>query len=140
LSAHEPTVSHRKVAAGSNRTFGLVFAVVFAIIALWPVISGTRPRLWAAVIAAALLAVAVFAPRLLSPLNRAWFHVGMALHRVVNPVVMGVIYFGTVVPVGLIMKLRGMDPLRLKRDPEAASYWVVREPPGPERGSMTKQF
>jgi hypothetical protein len=140
MSANEPMIQRRRTVVGSNRSFGIVFAVVFGIIALWPVLSGNMPRLWAGIVAAAFLLAALVAPRLLSPLNRAWFYVGLALHRVINPVVMGIIYFGTVVPVGLILKLRGKDLLRLKRDPEAQSYWIDRDPPGPPSGSMTKQF
>jgi hypothetical protein len=140
MSVNEPVVSRRRVVVGSNRTFGVVFAVVFAIIALWPMFSGATPRLWAAAIAGVLLAAAFLAPTLLSPLNRAWFHVGLGLHRVINPIVMAIIYYGTVVPVGLILRARGKDILRLKRDPNAKSYWIERDPPGPPRGSMTKQF
>jgi hypothetical protein len=140
MSANEPMIQRRRTVVGSNRSFGIVFAVVFGIIALWPVLSGNMPRLWAGIVAAAFLLAALVAPRLLLPLNRAWFYVGLALHRVINPVVMGIIYFGTVVPVGLILKLRGKDLLRLKRDPEAQSYWIDRDPPGPPSGSMTKQF
>ena len=140
MSVNEPAISHRRTVVGSNRTFGVVFAVVFGIIALWPLLSGGTPRLWASALAGIFLGTAFFAPRLLSPLNRAWFHLGLALHRVVNPVVVAVIYYGTVVPIGLILRARGKDPLRLKRDPAATSYWIARDPPGPPRGSMTKQF
>jgi hypothetical protein len=140
MSVNEPAVSHRRTIVGSNRTFGFVFAIVFGIIALLPLLSGRTPRLWACAIAGIFLGIALFAPRFLSPLNRAWFQVGLALHRVVNPVVMAVIYYGTVVPIGLILRARGKDPLRLKPDPDTTSYWIVRDPPGPPRGSMTKQF
>jgi hypothetical protein len=140
MSVNEPAIAHRRTVVGSNRTFGVVFAVVFAVIALWPLLAGHAPRLWASVLAAAFLGVALFVPTLLAPLNRAWFHLGLALHRVINPVVMAVIYYGTVVPIGLILRARGKDPLRLKRDPEATTYWIARDPPGPPRGSMTKQF
>jgi hypothetical protein len=140
MSANEPIVQRRRIAAGSNRTFGVVFAVIFGIVALWPMWSGHGPRLWAGIAAGLFLLPALFAPRLLAPLNRAWFQVGMALHKVVNPIVMGVIYYGTVVPVGLILKLRGKDLLRLRREPDARSYWIERDPPGPAKGSMTKQF
>lgn len=140
MSVNEPVVSRRRVVVGDNRTFGLVFAAVFGIIALWPLMAGAMPRPWALVVALGFLAVALIAPRLLSPLNRAWFYVGLASHRAVNPIVMTVIYYGTVVPVGLILRARGKDLLRLKRDPDAKSYWIERDPPGPQRGSMTKQF
>ena len=140
MSVNEPIVQRRRVVAGSNRSFGIVFAVVFGVIGFWPVAFGGSLRLWAAIPAGLFLAAALMAPWLLSPLNRAWFYVGIALHRVVNPIVMAIIYYGTVVPVGLILKARGKDLLRLKRDPDAKSYWIPRDPPGPPRGSMTKQF
>lgn len=140
MSANEPIVAHRKVVAGSNRSFGIVFAVVFGLIGAWPLVSGKAPRLWAAGIAIAFAIVALAAPHWLAPLNRLWFRVGLLLHRVVNPVVMGLIFFLTVVPVGLLMRAFGKDPLRLRREPEADSYWIVRAPPGPEPGSMSRQF
>lgn len=140
MSISEPVVSRRQAVVGSNRTFGVVFAAVFGIIAIWPVLSGGWPRWWASAIAGIFLAGALVAPRFLAPLNRAWFHFGLVLHRVINPIVMGIIYYGTVVPIGLILRLRGKDLLRLRRDPDAKSYWIARDPPGPARGSMTKQF
>jgi hypothetical protein len=140
VSANEPIVAHRKVVAGSNRSFGIVFAVVFGLIGAWPLVSGNPPRLWAAGIAIAFAIVALAAPHWLAPLNRLWFRVGLLLHRVVNPVVMGLIFFLTVVPIGLLMRAFGKDPLRLRREPAADSYWIARVPPGPEPGSMSRQF
>jgi hypothetical protein len=140
MSVHEPVVSRRRTVAGSSRAFGVVFAAVFGIIALWPVLWGGAARWWAAAIAGIFVALALIAPQLLSPLNRAWFRVGLALQRVVNPIIMAIIYYGTVAPVGMILRARGKDLLRLKRDPIARSYWIERDPPGPPRGSMTKQF
>ncbi|TAN60913.1 MAG: hypothetical protein EPN20_13160 [Magnetospirillum sp.] len=130
----------RKVEMGSDRSFGLVFAVVFALVCLLPLKSGEEPRLWAGAVAAAFLVVSFAAPRLLKPLNRLWFLVGMALHHVVTPVVMGLLFFVTVTPIGLIMRAAGKDPLRLKRDDAAASYWILRQPPGPAPDSMRRQF
>jgi nitrate reductase NapE component len=136
MSGHEPLSSHRKVKPGSNRSFGITFACVLLIVAIWPLWSGGHVRIWALIAALAFAVVAFVAPDLFAPLNRAWFWVGQALHRVVNPVLMALIYFGSVVPTGLVLKLLGKDPLRLQRDRAAASYWVPRDPPGP----MTKQF
>lgn len=132
--------AHRKVKPGSNRSFGAVFAAVFGVLSLWPLWSGGTVRLWAAALALVFAAVAALAPQLLAPLNRVWFLFGRAIHKVVGPIIMAVIYFGAVVPTGLVLKLMGKDPLRLQRDPGATSYWIVREPPGPERGSMSRQF
>ncbi len=131
---------HRKVVVGSERAFGIVFACVFAIIAGWPLLRGTAPRWWAVALAAAFLGAALVAPRALRPLNLLWFRFGILLHHVVNPVIMGLLFFVAIVPTAVVLKLRGKDLLRLKRDPSATSYWIVREPPGPAPGSMSKQF
>jgi len=98
------------------------------------------PRSWASAVAAGFALVALLAPRLLRPLNQAWFRFGMLLHRVVSPLVMGLLFFVTVTPIGLLMRLTGKDPLRLRFDPAADSYWIDREPPGPPPDSMRNQF
>jgi len=125
---------------GSERGFGVVFAVVFAVIAAWPLFFGGGVRWWSAVVAAVFLVAAFAAPRILAPLNRLWYRIGMALHGIVTPVIMGILFFLTVMPTGLIMRLFGKDPLRLRFDAEAQSYWIQREPPGPEPDSMRNQF
>ena len=86
------------------------------------------------------MAVAFVRPAWLAPLNRVWFKFGLLLQRVVNPLVMAVIYFAVVTPTGLIMRALGKDPLHLRYDPDARSYWIPRDPPGPERESMKNQF
>ena len=138
MAANEPVVSHRKVAAGSDRSFGLVFAGFFAIVALLQAIHGAPVRWWALVVAAVFAAVAFTAPRLLHPLNRAWTALGLLLHHIVNPVILAVMLYGAILPMALLLRALGKDILRLKRDPQAASYWIPREPPAP--GSMSKQF
>jgi len=106
-----------------------------------PWIFHNRPfRLWALVLAALFAAAALFAPRVLSPLNRAWLRLGIAMHRIGNPVVMGLIYFVGFVPMGLAIKASGKDLLRLRWEPDAPSYWIRRQPPGPSPVSMSKQF
>ncbi len=140
MAANEPVVSHRKVVAGSDRSFGLVFAGFFAIVALLPTLHGAPLRWWALGLAAAFAAAALMAPRLLHPLNRVWFKLGLALHHVVNPVVMAVMFYGAFLPMALLLRAFGKDILRLKREPAAASYWIVRDQPAPAPGSMRKQF
>ncbi len=131
--------SHSKVEIGSERSFGLVFAAVFMIIALWPlVIHGNPVRLWAIAIAAVFLAAAFFAQPLLKPLNKIWFKFGMLLSMIVSPIVMGIIFFVTVTPIGLIRRLKNPDPLKQKFDGDADSYWIVREASSSD--SMRKQF
>lgn len=129
------------VKSSSEKSFGITFAVVFAAIGLWPwAIHGGSPHWWALGLALAFLAAGLWAPRVLGPINRLWFHFGLALHAIVNPLVMVLLYYGAVVPMGLIVKAAGKDLLRLRRNAKATTHWVVRDPPGPPPESMTKQF
>lgn len=140
MTTNEPVVSHKKVVIGSERSFGLVFAGFFALVALLPALHGAPIRYWALALAAAFAAVAFVMPRLLRPLNRVWAALGLALHHVVNPLVMAVMFYGAILPMALLLRALGKDLLRLKRDPQAASYWIARDPPGPAPDSMRKQF
>jgi hypothetical protein len=79
-------------------------------------------------------------PAALRPLNRAWMLLGLVLYKIVNPIVMALLFFSTMTPVGALMRACGKDPLRLRRDPAAASYWIAREPPGPAAETMRNQF
>jgi hypothetical protein len=125
----------------SERSFGFTFAVVFLLVGLGPwIVHGHPIYLWALVLAGLFAAAAIVAPRVLSPLNRVWFRLGILLHHVGNPVVMGLIYILGFVPLGLAIRARGKDLLRLKWDPDAPSYWIRRRPPGPSPASMSKQF
>jgi len=140
MTANELVVSHRKVIMGSNRSFGLVFSVFFALVALLPALHGETIRVWALVLAALFLFVALFIPRILQPLNRVWFAIGLLLHHVINPIIMGLMFYGAILPMAVLLRLLGKDLLRLKRDSDIKSYWLVRDPPGPASGSMNKQF
>jgi len=140
MVTNESIQSHRKVTVGTERNFGIVFAVVFAIIGLVPLYRGGAVRWWAIAIGLVFLICAFLAPWLLRPLNLLWFKFGLLLHHVVNPIVMGGVYFVAVVPMGLFVRALGKDLLRLKFDKAAASHWIPRDPPGPPPGGMTKQF
>jgi len=129
-----------KIKGSSDRGFGLVVGGIFMLIGCWPLVRGLSPRWYLVVPAAALMIAGVLAPRVLAPLNRAWMKLGLLLHRVIAPVLMGIVFFGVVLPTGLVMRLRGKDLLRLKIDPRAASYWIVREPPGPAPDALKNQF
>ena len=125
----------------SERAFGLTFGAIFAAVAAYGMLAawarGAVAGLCAAALAFSLLAIV--APRFLAPLNRGWFHLGRALARVVNPVVLAVIFFGLLTPVALMGRLLGRDELRLKRR-DVPSYWIDRTPPGPEGASFKNQF
>jgi len=137
---HENYTRTDDIEVGSDRNFALTFAVVLGVVGLWPLVHGLAPRLWAVIPAALFLLAAFIAPGLLTPLKMAWMRLGLLLHKIVTPIIMGLIFYGAVTPTGLIMRAMGKDPLRLKRDPSAASYWIVRDPPGPPPGSIRNQF
>lgn len=137
---HESLEERTETRLGSERSLGIVFAIVFLIIALWPLLKSGTPRYWSLAIAVAFLLLGFLAPKTLAPLNRLWFRLGMGLHRVINPVIMGAIFFLTVAPTGFLMRLFGRDILGLKLDRSASSYWVKRDPPGPPRDSFRNQF
>jgi hypothetical protein len=139
-SFHEDFDHGDKIRVGSPRAFGFVFAVVFAVVALWPLLNSAPVRLWAAGVASAITAAAVFNPSLLQPMNRLWFRFGMLLHKIVNPLVMGFLFFLTVTPIALIFRLIGKDPLNRKPDPNCASYWIERDPKELTPESMRNQF
>lgn len=125
---------------GAPRGFGIVFAAVFAVIGLWPLTDGEGVRAWALAVAAVFLALALIRPSLLAPLNRIWLGLGAVLHRVVNPLVMGLMFFAVITPTALLLRLMGKDLLRRRFSLAADSYWIPREPPGPEPQSMRNQF
>jgi hypothetical protein len=137
----EPTIDRGPAPESSDRSFGIVFAVVFCIIGCWPLLYGEPLRWWALVVAAVFAVLALVRPQLLHLLNRVWLAFGRLLHRIVSPLVMGMLFFAAVTPTGWIMRLRGRDILSLKRRPELKSYWIRREPasqPAPE--TMKNQF
>jgi len=137
---HEKADRVHAVTRSSDRSFGLVFAGVFVVIGLWPLLRGGVVRPWALGLALALTLLAALRPATLGPGKRLWFWLGMRLHAVVSPLVLAFLYYVTITPVGLLMRRMGKDPLRLKRDPDAPSYWIERHPPGPSPETMRNQF
>lgn len=139
--AHERLHEEAPVAAvASNRAFGVAFAILFTAIALFPLLGGGVPRWWLAGAAAALLAMALLRAEWLAPANRAWSKVALLLHQVVATVILAFLFYAVVTPTGLLMRAFGKDPLRLRPDPKAKSYWIPRSPPGPAPESMQNQF
>ena len=134
---HEPLVTS-KIKPPSPRGTGIVFTVAALIVA---VIFRRNAPVWigACAVAAVLAALTVAKPSLLGPLNRAWFRLGLLLNRVVNPVVMLLMFLVAFVPMGLAMRL-WRDPLLRRRRPDAATYWVAREPASEAGHSMRNQY
>ena len=137
---HESYERREEVKGSSERSFGIVFAVVFAVIGLLPLIHAGAVRLWSLAVGAAFLLCAYALPSVLAPLNRLWLRFGLLLHRIVSPLVLGIMFYLVITPIGLLMRALGKDPLRLRFDRHAASYWIDRVPPGPEPESLKDQF
>jgi len=132
--------SNTEVKMSSDKSFGLVFAAVFLMIAIFPLWSSGTVRYWALGIAAGFAMVAFWKPASLRPLNRVWFLFGMLLNKVVSPIVMGVLFFLTVTPIGFAMRAFGKDPLNKMIDPDAESYWIEIDKDQQAASSMHNQF
>ena len=122
---------------GSNRSFGVVFSVVFLIISFWPLFTEGTIRIWAIFIAILFLLISYFKPDVLYPLNKIWFKFGLLLGIIVSPIVMGIVFFIIVTPIGIIMRIIGKDLLNKKINNSVKSYWIKREQ---MIGSMKNQF
>ena len=112
----------------SNKSFGIVFFIVFILIALYPLLNGQEIRLWALIISAVFLILGLLKSKLLTPLNKLWFRFGIFLGKIISPIIMGFIFFLVVTPIGLIMRLLGKDVLNLKYNKER-SYWIEKNGP-----------
>ena len=139
-SLHEDFVAQRESKQGSERSFGLVFAIVFLVVGLLPLKAEGETRVWALLTSVVFGLLAFLAPSFLGPLNKLWLKFGEILGRVVNPIVMLVIFLLILTPLGLAARLFGKDFLSLRLDSQAQSYWVVRETPGPMPDTMENQF
>lgn len=124
----------------SDRSFGFLFVAVFALLSLWAWWRGAVWAPWPAGLGALTLLVTLVRPTLLHPLNRQWMRLAELLNRVVSPLVLGLIFFGLFTPVAWGMRLRGRDALRRRFDPSASTYWIERDPPGPDPKSLPNQY
>lgn len=137
---HESFAREEDIQGSSDRSFGIVMAALFGLVGLFPLLHGNAVRWWSLGLAAAFLILALFWTRPLRPLNLAWLKFGLLLSRIISPIVLALLFYVTVTPIGLIMRAFGQDPLRLRRSAAGKSYWIVREPPGPAPDSMKQQF
>ena len=126
----------QKIKLPSNRNFGIVFSIVFLIIALWPVLNQNEIRIWSLMISLIFLVLGFINSKLLFPLNKIWFKFGLLLGSVIAPVVMGIVFFFVVTPTGLIMRALGKDLLKLKKNKEN-TYWLDKDN---SNNSLKNQF
>tara|TARA_Y100000591_G_C21752787_1_gene655716 strand:- start:766 stop:1152 length:387 start_codon:yes stop_codon:yes gene_type:complete len=115
-----------KIKLPTNRNFGIVFFVVFLIIAIWPILNENDIRLWSLIISLIFLILGIANSKLLTPLNKIWFKFGIFLGNFIAPIVMGFVYFFVVTPTGLIMKILGKDLLNLKKN-NKETYWIKKD-------------
>ena len=129
-------MKNNEIEISSNKSFGIVFAVVFFLIALWPIINSNDIRIWSLIVSIIFLILGLMNSSILTPINKIWFRLGILLGNFIAPIVMGIIFFFVVTPIGLIMRLLGRDLIKLKKNNEN-SYWIEKKD---AESSMRKQF
>ena len=130
-------LSKSEIKMSSNRNFGLVFFVVFLIFSFWPLTYDGSIRIWFAIISLIFLILGLMNSKLLTPLNKLWFKFGIILGAIIAPIVMGVVFFLVITPIGLTMRIMGKDLLRKKYDNKKETYWIKRDK---LVSTMKKQF
>jgi len=124
------------VKVSSNRSFGIVFFVVFILIAIYPLTNDENIRIWSIIVSLVFLILGLFDSKILSPLNIIWSKFGLFLGKIVSPLVMGIIFFFVVTPTGLLMKIFKKDLLNLKYNDDD-TYWIKKNEP---KSKMKNQF
>ena len=125
-----------KIKISSNRNFGIVFFIVFLVIALYPLINDSEIRIWSLILSLLFLLLGLINSKILTPLNKLWFKFGIFLGKIISPIIMGIIFFFVVTPIGFIMRLLSKDILNLKYNNEN-SYWIKKTGP---KSKMKNQF
>jgi len=119
-------VKNSKIKISSNKNFGIVFFTVFFIIAIWPLLNGNDIRYWSLIISIVFLILGILNSKILTPLNKTWFKIGILLGNVISPIVMSIIFFLVVTPTSFIMKILGKDLLNLKKNTKN-TYWITKQ-------------
>ena len=125
-----------KIQIPSNKSFGIVFAFVFLLIAFYPLINSGETRIWSVLISLIFLILGLLNSKILAPLNKLWFKFGIFLGKIISPIIMGIIFFLVVTPIGLLMRLLGKDLINLKYN-NNKSYWIEKKGP---KSKMKNQF
>ena len=129
-------MNYKDIKIGSNRSFGVVFFVVFLLIGLWPILKGNELRIWAIVISLIFLILGILNSKILTPFNKVWFRFGIFLGNFISPIIMGIVFFLVVTPTGLIMKLFRKDLINLRKN-NSGTYWIEKKD---IKSSMKNQF
>ena len=129
-------MNYKDIKIGSNRSFGIVFFVVFLLIGLWPILKGNELRIWSIVISLIFLILGILNSKILTPFNKIWFRFGIFLGNFISPIIMGIVFFLVVTPTGLIMKLLRKDLINLRKN-NSSTYWIEKKD---IKSSMKNQF
>ena len=129
-------MTQKNIKIGSNRSFGIVFFIVFLLIGIWPILNGSEIRYWAIFISLIFLVLGLINSNFLTPLNRTWFKIGIALGNFIAPIIMGIVFFLVVTPIGILMKLLRKDLINLKMNNDK-TYWIEKKE---IKTSMKNQF
>ena len=129
-------MKNTEIKIGSNKSFGIVFFIVFLLIAIYPLINNGELRIWSLVVSIIFLILGLINSKVLTPLNKLWFKFGLLLGRVISPLIMGIIFFLVVTPTALLMRIIGKDLLSLKFN-NKKSYWIEKTGP---KSKMKNQF
>ena len=129
-------MNYKDIKIGSNRSFGIVFFVLFLLIGLWPILKGNEIRIWSIVISLIFLILGILNSKILTPFNKVWFRFGIFLGNFISPIIMGIVFFLVVTPTGLIMKLFRKDLINLRKN-NSSTYWIEKKD---IKSSMKNQF
>ena len=129
-------MNYKDIKIGSNRSFGVVFFIVFLLIGLWPILKGNELRIWSIVISLIFLTLGILNSKILTPFNKVWFRFGIFLGNFISPIIMGIVFFLVVTPTGLIMKLFKKDLINLRKN-NSSTYWIEKKD---IKSSMKNQF
>tara|TARA_B100000242_G_scaffold263964_1_gene211189 strand:+ start:225 stop:656 length:432 start_codon:yes stop_codon:yes gene_type:complete len=141
INTHERIKNRNRTQLPSDRSFGFVFSTVFFIVGIWPLFWGNNLKTWSLFIAFGFLFITCFCPQVLNPINRIWTAFGELIHKIINPMIMGFLFYLVVTPTSILMRLAGKKPLELNFDVQQKSYWIDRKPMNrPSAESMKDQF
>ena len=129
-------MNYKDIKIGSNRSFGVVFFVVFLLIGLWPILKGNELRIWSIVISLIFLILGILNSKIVTPFNKVWFRFGIFLGNFISPIIMGIVFFLVLTPTGLIMKLFRKDLINLRKN-NSDTYWIEKKD---IKSSMKNQF